>query len=114
MRGKGDRGADSYSGTGITPAYAGKRLGGQGMCLSVWDHPRLCGEKQSVQQYQCIHAGSPPPMRGKDGKKKQEKKSHGITPAYAGKRGSVKRSSRATQDHPRLCGEKDLCWACVG
>ena len=29
-----------------------------------------------------------------------------ITPAYAGKRITVKRGSRVSRDHPRLCGEK--------
>ena len=30
----------------------------------------------------------------------------GITPACAGKRATTKMASNATQDHPRMCGEK--------
>ena len=31
---------------GITPAYAGKSKNHFIHYLSIWDHPRLCGEKQ--------------------------------------------------------------------
>ena len=32
---------------GITPAYAGKRQVCPYTCESKWDHPRLCGEKNT-------------------------------------------------------------------
>ena len=47
-------------------------------------------------------------MRGKGGKKKQEKRSHGITPAYAGKSVSNGVQWDRYSDHPRLCGEKAI------
>ena len=45
-------------------------------------------------------------MRGKVCSKKANCSYSGITPAYAGKRGSGHRQTHPTQDHPRLCGEK--------
>ena len=56
------------------------------MHTTIWDHPRLCGEKLSGTWSTTSAAGSPPPMRGKV-------LWSGCTP-YASK------------DHPRLCGEK--------
>ena len=50
-----------------------------------WDHPRLCGEKQSTANAFERPVGSPPPMRGKATTLEVDKSSHGITPAYAGK-----------------------------
>ena len=50
--------------------------------------------------------GSPPPMRGKVRPVHLFRHGIGITPAYAGKSRSVRRSGILTQDHPRLCGEK--------
>ena len=45
MRGKAQRRAGSARGSGITPAYAGKRLmHANGFCWPR-DHPRVCGEK---------------------------------------------------------------------
>ena len=70
----------------ITPAYAGKRPGNVSGAHNVWDHPRVCGEKQvnTVDTYP--PAGSPPRMRGKVREMKTGKTRRGITPAYAGKR----------------------------
>ena len=70
----------------ITPAYAEKRPGNVSGAHNVWDHPRVCGEKQvnTVDTYP--PAGSPPRMRGKGREMKTGKTRRGITPAYAGKR----------------------------
>ena len=35
---------------GITPAYAGKSLFGPLDIAPYWDHPRVCGEKEKLQQ----------------------------------------------------------------
>ena len=50
---------------GITPAYAGKRSVRDGVVVFVWDHPRLCGEKDNYILEAAFLSGSPPPMRGK-------------------------------------------------
>ena len=76
--------ADSL--TGITPAYAGKRVQINVRFERVQDHPRLCGEKG--RRIALFHAdvGSPPPMRGKVTFLKNILSLIRITPAYAGKR----------------------------
>ena len=70
------------------------------------DHPRLCGEKQVLRFHRHSHAGSPPPMRGKDGFLCRCRLLVGITPAYAGKSIVERRCKSQWRDHPRLCGEK--------
>ena len=65
MRGKELPLPDSDSPAGITPAHAGK----SGLCSSEfsrrWDHPRVCGEKNSSRSLKLSVKGSPPRMRGK-------------------------------------------------
>ena len=45
MRGKGKGDKAYYSGTGITPAYAGKSVSPKRIESLAKDHPRVCGEK---------------------------------------------------------------------
>ena len=45
-------------------------------------------------------------MRGKVVVSVKLSTSHGITPAYAGKRHDISTIFAACRDHPRLCGEK--------
>ena len=90
----------------ITPAYAGKSSRICIMMWIAWDHPRVCGEKQNhVIVWSCC-LGSPPRMRGKGSDIKNLESSPRITPAYAGKRITVKRNAPFSGDHPRVCGEK--------
>ena len=88
MRGKGHAGALAHAGVGITPAYAGKRMGLTATGRGSWDHPRLCGEKTGTKYMWTLTTGSPPPMRGKVHKKETSYLCIRITPAYAGKRRS--------------------------
>ena len=90
----------------ITPAYAGKRPGNVSGAHNVWDHPRVCGEKQvnTVDTYP--PAGSPPRMRGKELFFEHCLFSQRITPAYAGKSEPRNGELSASVDHPRVCGEK--------
>ena len=46
-------------------------------------------------------------MRGKERSDCSETAAFRITPAYAGKSGSLLFSVSVSGDHPRLCGEKD-------
>ena len=74
---------------GITPAYAGKsRIGCSGSTGSK-DHPRICGEKSKFGTWLKCASGSPPRMRGKELHVGILLCGIGITPAYAGKSGSV-------------------------
>ena len=72
------------------------------------DHPRLCGEKWIFSLWTNTAPGSPPPMRGKGRKNTDAVRPYRITPAYAGKRWEMYGDTTPVQDHPRLCGEKDL------
>ena len=86
MRGKVLRTSPRLALSGITPAYAGKSHSKRTREKINGDHPRLCGEKAVVGNYNRIFVGSPPPMRGKVFFFDPEHLRIGITPAYAGKR----------------------------
>ena len=86
MRGKDSRRFVKRFLLRITPAYAGKRLLLFRRRQLVWDHPRLCGEKEFEDEIVNSISGSPPPMRGKAPSPDKYMSNIGITPAYAGKR----------------------------
>ena len=52
----------------ITPACAGKRADYTGKTPKVEDHPRVCGEKRFASASLDAYWGSPPRVRGKEGK----------------------------------------------
>ena len=79
------------------------------MAQDFEDHPRLCGEKPDSFHSKQLHAGSPPPMRGKVYNSSRVEQRNRITPAYAGKRGFRFFRCSGFWDHPRLCGEKLNC-----
>ena len=85
MRGKVSSALYSLKSYRITPAYAGKRSSLCCLRLSLWDHPRLCGEKCLLRISHLLNIGSPPPMRGKAKAKAPRAWGGRITPAYAGK-----------------------------
>ena len=86
MRGKESSDGFFLMNSGITPAYAGKRVASTFSLLIV--------------------KGSPPPMRGKDHVFSPVLVRARITPAYAGKRLYKLHTIFLYRDHPRLCGEK--------
>ena len=106
MRGKAGSTCLYTSLTGITPAYAGKRMILPAHLPARQDHPRLCGEKFLEVFRHIPLPGSPPPMRGKVFIGCQVFFLSGITPAYAGKRMNWTTEPKQQRDHPRLCGEK--------
>ena len=93
---------------GITPAYAGKSIWLPSCPVCRWDHPRVCGEKQSDALSAYQQAGSPPRMRGKVPVLVLLVCPLGITPAYAGKSKKWRRKTLRHSDHPRVCGEKEF------
>ena len=109
MRGKVSNGSQQGSDAGITPAYAGKRVACQVFAVNFQDHPRVCGEKLLLLASIAPCSGSPPRMRGKVSEIKRRLTKAGITPAYAGKSPGTRQQAGASQDHPRVCGEK-LSW----
>ena len=58
--------------------------------------------------------GSPPRVRGKDSCRTPRHSARRITPACAGKSFSQGNEKPETQDHPRVCGEKELCLFSTG
>ena len=106
MRGKASPLSSSSSPTGITPAYAGKSTSDRAAASSLWDHPRVCGEKLLPRAVLGPASGSPPRMRGKAPLTLNHKVVLRITPAYAGKRIIICPTSCPVGDHPRVCGEK--------
>ena len=69
------------------------------------DHPRVCGENYALLSRGDSAIGSPPRVRGKQGKKPWSALARGITPACAGKTYKRYGAKVATEDHPRVCGE---------
>ena len=90
MRGKEYRRYLRRNERGITPAYAGKSL--------------------LFSFYFALLYGSPPPMRGKVSRRVDKHNNLRITPAYAGKRAVGESRRNQSRDHPRLCGEKSICY----
>ena len=89
MRGK-DKVAFVHRGQqGITPAHAGKSSKSRIRRTESQDHPRACGEKPGNVSGAHNVAGSPPRMRGKVLPPLQCGLYLGITPAHAGKRGTI-------------------------
>ena len=92
----------------ITPAHAGKSPQSRNQRFKVQDHPRACGEKMSADAVSAVVKGSPPRMRGKEGCVLRIPLRIRITPAHAGKSGTLYPDSTSYEDHPRACGEKPL------
>ena len=70
-----------------------------------WDHPRLRGEHECVEERIRLGIGSPPPTRGTLGADIEEVAPRGITPAYAGNTDYAYLLEDYKGDHPRLRGE---------
>ena len=90
---------------GITPAHAGKTLSDVDRDGNKKDHPRACGENQTMTKFLKRKAGSPPRMRGKRAPTAVTVAGQGITPAHAGKTAFGYIPQAAARDHPRACGE---------
>ena len=100
MRGKDGHVYRRVEWPGITPAHAGKSLIQRPHKAGARDHPRPCGEKQSLRLWLLLVGGSPPPMRGKVWSVSPSGYVTGITPAHAGKRCPAWVHARRTPDHP--------------
>ena len=105
---RGKEGTDGFLGqkTGITPAYAGKSAAASPPAPRWRDHPRIRGEKKNSPPFLKAVAGSPPHTRGKALFQPVGDADGGITPAYAGKRYTVRFAVPLLWDHPRIRGEK--------
>ena len=90
----------------ITPAWAGKSCFSYSLESSVWDHPRVGGEKVDEVAPLGVVQGSPPRGRGKAAGISTCWWLTRITPAWAGKRLCRIQHLPDEQDHPRVGGEK--------
>ena len=106
LRGKGNWHYCILVFTGITPAYAGKRMSLFSGISAARDHPRVCGEKEKLRDAYALLIGSPPRVRGKAVAHRDDAGDDGITPACAGKRARPSPCRSQSRDHPRACGEK--------
>ena len=106
VRGKADGTVIGGHQRRITPACAGKSSARVTARALFWDHPRMCGEKYSLQGLPIPHRGSPPHVRGKDGHERHHHQLRRITPACAGKSFGPHKRCLFRRDHPRMCGEK--------
>ena len=85
-RGKALEGVALSAAHGITPAWAGKSFSFKAPDYSVWDHPRVGGEKPFDNPKIDNSQGSPPRGRGKADPADRNRTAFRITPAWAGKR----------------------------
>ena len=109
MRGKVCRYREQTGLSGITPAYAGKRVTSQEVAVLRYYHPCVCGEKGPMNTADTLRMGSPLRMRGKVHSSDNPTTDLRITPAYAGKRTLSNVFEALSGDHPCVCGEKSPC-----
>ena len=105
MRGKQLPAAEKFERWGITPAHAGKTTIYALAIDPRWDHPRACGENNTIANSASFQQGSPPRMRGKHPRKALFYAGSRITPAHAGKTAHNHLAVLCDRDHPRACGE---------
>ena len=105
-RGKVDSLSRQLTGSGITPAWAGKSKEPLKICEKQEDHPRVGGEKLDLLAVVFSALGSPPRGRGKDVDWLGFNQFFRITPAWAGKSHLGVFCREPHRDHPRVGGEK--------
>ena len=107
MRGKVEAAILAMERNGITPACAGKSNQITPVSRRGEDHPRVCGEKRQIWYKMLCCGGSPPRVRGKGALSGGRAHLPWITPACAGKRHTWFVLTTLSEDHPRVCGEKE-------
>ena len=105
MRGARDKGNTKRRRHGIIPAYAGSTGPRASSRWTRRDHPRVCGEHNSIAFSFDVNRGSSPRMRGAPVGELRVRAADGIIPAYAGSTRLSLVVRRPRGDHPRVCGE---------
>ncbi len=105
VRGKQTVNTGTAAAPRITPACAGKTVSSSSLYTRRLDHPRVCGENVGLLALIHGRVGSPPRVRGKLHRTAGRRSASRITPACAGKTGSVSYRKPPRADHPRVCGE---------
>ncbi len=93
----------------IIPARAGSRSSHSRPITGATDHPRACGEQWCEANPSLGHGGSSPRVRGAACPVTVRCRLGGIIPARAGSRPSSDWRCSSAGDHPRACGEQDMC-----
>ena len=76
---------------------------------ALGDHPRVCGEQPILDRFFAAIIGSPPRVRGTALALWRIRPPGGITPACAGNSRHHKFLQSLQKDHPRVCGEQNIC-----
>ena len=93
---------------GIIPAYAGNTHAWTSLATNSRDHPRVCGEHDTLERHGGFRPGSSPRMRGTLRPVASCTPSARIIPAYAGNTSNCSLNPATNWDHPRVCGEHEL------
>ena len=93
----------------IIPAYAGSTWATKAASARARDHPRVCGEHFSSKVRLTRYLGSSPRMRGALAVIVPRSEPHRIIPAYAGSTLVGRSVTLSGRDHPRVCGEHNMC-----
>ena len=93
---------------GIIPACAGNTKKVAHGVRHAWDHPRVCGEHDSLLAEGLAEWGSSPRVRGTHCLTAAACVQGGIIPACAGNTRRYSRASKTYRDHPRVCGEHSV------
>ena len=108
MRGTQSGSSESYHCRGIIPAYAGNTHAWTSLATNSRDHPRVCGEHDTLERHGGFRPGSSPRMRGTLRPVASCTPSARIIPAYAGNTSNCSLNPATNWDHPRVCGEHEL------
>ena len=87
------------------PAYAGKTATSGTVSTPATEHPRVCGENQSIAAAHRAAHGTSPRMRGKPPINVHGFDPRRNIPAYAGKTLTILILILVVREHPRVCGE---------
>ena len=90
----------------IIPAPAGNAFAFQSRQSSRPDHPRACGERESVCSVGTSNIGSSPRLRGTLAQISTGRRRRRIIPAPAGNALHLQVPLAPRPDHPRACGER--------
>ena len=89
----------------IIPADAGSTASMSSRPTRTQDHPRGCGEHNSLSEKSSYSSGSSPRMRGAQSDNADEDSDERIIPADAGSTDGTLQGGTPAEDHPRGCGE---------
>ena len=104
MRELPERRLNGLDGLGITPACAGITPVTLLLAPSPGDHPRVCGNYNTMENMPGFRVGSPPRVRELQRSAPVRTEGAGITPACAGITRLGVRWGNSSGDHPRVCG----------